>query len=213
MADLTDRRPRGQRLVDWGVAARALTGQDESGDRHVVESFRGGVLAAVVDGLGHGGHAAAAAEAAVRQLSAHAAEPVVELVRRSQEALLETRGAVMSLASFAAAERTMSWIGVGNVEGLLFRRGETGRPPCPERLLLRGGVVGFQLPTLHAVVTPVSPGDTLVFATDGVRAGFDDSVDLGETPHALADRLLIEHGKPDDDALVLVVRFGGGPAS
>ena len=199
-------------LVVWAVATRALPGEDECGDRHVVTPFAGGVLAGAVDGLGHGAEAAAAAEAAVRELAAHAHEPVVSLVQRTQQALLKTRGVVMSLASFAAGDRTMSWIGVGNVEGLLFRSPANGPAP-PERLLLRGGVVGYQLPMLQAAAVPVAPGDTLVFATDGVRSEFDERVVLEEPPHLLAGRLLALHGKPTDDALVLVVRFTGGRSS
>ena len=48
-------------LLEWGVATRALEGQSESGDMAVVVPFDHGVLAAAVDGLGHGPEAARAA--------------------------------------------------------------------------------------------------------------------------------------------------------
>src|SRR5438067_1235314 len=73
----------------------------------------------------------------------------------------------MSVAAISGEGHTMSWLGVGNVEGSLFRRSEGSRP-SRESLLLRGGVVGYQLPKLLPSVVPVDPGDTLVFVTDGI---------------------------------------------
>lgn len=197
-------------LLEWGVAQRALPGQGESGDQFVVRPFRDGALLAAVDGLGHGSEAAAAARTAVGVLTAaaRARESVISLVRRCHEALLETRGAVMSLASFNAQDSTLTWLGIGNVEGVLARADPAVAPPR-ETLLLRGGVVGYQLPSLYASVIPVMPGDALVLATDGVRSDFGADLGHGEAPQAMADRLLAQYGKGTDDALVLVVQFAG----
>ena len=108
-------------LLEWGVAARALPGERASGDLHLVETFTGGVLVAVVDALGHGEDAAVAARLAVATLAKYASEPVDALVQRCHQALRRrTRGVVMSLASFDATERTMTWLGIGNVEGFLY---------------------------------------------------------------------------------------------
>ena len=198
-------------LVDWAVASRAHPDQTESGDRYVVAPLPSGVLVGVVDGLGHGVEAAAAACAAVTLLEAHRDESVIDLVHRCHAALATTRGAVMSLASFDALDRTLTWIGVGNAEGIVLRA-DRRADPSRQTLLLRGGVVGYQLPELHASVVPVSPGDTLVLATDGIRGDFVWRLDPGDAPRQIADRTLALHGKTQDDALVLVVRFSGeGP--
>ena len=198
-------------LVDWAVAGRAHPDQSESGDRHVVAPFPAGVLLGAVDGLGHGAAAAAAARAAVALLEAHPAEPVVDLVQRCHAALATTRGVVMSLASYHAPARTLTWIAVGNVEGIVVRADSSASPPR-QTLLLRGGVVGYQLPELHASVVAVSPGDTLVFATDGVHGDFGLHLDPDDPPRRMADRILAEHGQKSDDALVLAIRFpGAGP--
>src|SRR5215510_15889522 len=106
-------------LVDWAVASRTHPDQTESGDRHVVAAFSTGVLLGAVDGLGHGAAAAAAACAAVELLEARREEPVVDLVERCHAALAATRGVVMSLASYDAPRRTLTWIAVGNVEGVV----------------------------------------------------------------------------------------------
>src|SRR2546422_9685878 len=108
------------RLMEWGGAPRAPPGQAESGDLHLVKPVGSGVLVAVVDGLGHGAEAATAAQAAVAALERHATESPVALVERCHRALKGTRGAVMSVALIGWPDRSMTWLGVGNVEGLLI---------------------------------------------------------------------------------------------
>ncbi|HXF09845.1 MAG TPA: hypothetical protein VN625_03605, partial [Desulfuromonadaceae bacterium] len=81
--------------------------------------------------------------------------------------------------------------------------------PAHEHILLRGGLVGYQLPSLHASVLPLMPGDLLLFATDGLHVGFDQRINLTETPKQIADGILTRHFKGTDDALVLAVRYLG----
>jgi hypothetical protein len=195
-------------LVEYGVAKFVLPGQVESGDHHLVHCRNDGILIAAIDGIGHGEEAAAAAKAAVSILKAGADEPVLSLVQRCHEGLRATRGVVLSLASIEIEHGMMTWIGVGNVQGVLVRAGAkngTGR----EALLLRGGVVGSQLPALQAAVLPIAKGDTLVFATDGIRGEFAESLSSLESPQRAADKILKQHCRGNDDALVLTVRLIG----
>jgi hypothetical protein len=195
-------------LIAWGAAARPLQGEAESGDLHVVQPFPKGVLVAAVDGLGHGPEAAAAARSAVLTLEGYAHEPVISLVKRCHERILRTRGVVMSLASFNTPDSTMTWLGVGNIEGVLLRADATASP-ARERILLRGGVVGCQLPVLHASILPVTRGDVLIFATDGIRGGFVEDVTLSDPPQRIAEQILARCAGGTDDALVLVARYLG----
>jgi serine phosphatase RsbU (regulator of sigma subunit) len=201
-------RARRRRLVDWGVAAHTKAGETTSGDRYVVAPFREGLLVGAVDGLGHGREAAAAAARATRVLEREPEVPLPELVRRCHDALIDTRGVVLSLATISAPLRTLTWIGVGNVEGLVLRS-DPAASPASEALLLRGGVVGYQLPQLSVAVLAVSPGDVVVFATDGVRPDFPAGARAGESPQHLAERLLRVYGRETDDALVLAVEILG----
>ena len=191
-------------VIEWGVAGRALDG--ESGDRCLVKTFTQGALVAVADGLGHGPEAAVAARTAMETLEADADLPVTELLRRCHDQLRPTRGAALSLASFDARKQTMAWVGVGNVDGVLVRASPMARM---ERLLLLGGVVGRRLPHVHASVLTVSPGDTLILVTDGIRGDFAERLPMGG-PAPSAERILARHAMDTDDALVLVVRYRGG---
>jgi phosphoserine phosphatase RsbX len=194
-------------FVDCGVAAQALPGQKEMGDRHAVVQFDGGALVAVVDGLGHGAEAAVAARVATELLEQNAEESVITLTRLCHEKLKPTRGVVMSLASFNANDATVTWLGVGNVEGVLLHRDPYGTVN-QEVLPLRGGVVGDQLPPLMASIVPVSRGDTLIFATDGVRLGFAEGL-KPDSAQNIANTVLAHFARGTDDALVLVARYTG----
>ena len=197
-----------QELIDWDVAGRPLAGEPVSGDLHLVKCLDAGVLLAVVDGIGHGDEAIAAARKAVAILEASPGKSIVALVKQCHEALLKTRGVVMTLASLNALENTVTWLGVGNVEGRLLRPDDRGNHSS-ESVLLRSGLVGYQLPELQTSVVPVAPGDLLIFATDGVRPGFAEGINVSEAPGPLATGILSEHFKGTDDALVLVARYLG----
>ena len=197
-----------QTLVHWGVATLALQGQSESGDLHMVNAVKDGVLLAVVDGLGHGEEAAAAARIAVDALERYAEEPPLSLLQRCHVALKGSRGVVMSVARFDVSRSTMTWLGVGNVEGVLHQANWSERSGRAS-LVTRGGIVGGEIPSVQAAVIPVAPGDTLVFATDGISQDFLADVSAKEEPQRLADHLLARHGKGTDDALVLVARYLG----
>jgi len=195
-------------LVEYGVAKFVLPGQGESGDHHLVCCNQSGILIAAIDGIGHGEEAASAAKAAVSILRAGADEPVISLVQRCHEELRRTRGVVLSLASIDPKRGMMTWAGVGNVQGALMRAGAQ-KGAVQEVLLLRGGVVGSQLPALQAAVLPVAKGDTLVFVTDGIRGEFAEGLSALEAPQRAANRILERHCRGNDDALALVVRLTG----
>ena len=70
---------------------------------------------------------------------------------------------------------------------------------------MRGGIVGYQLPQLAPRRLPVSQGDTLVLATDGIRHGFRAEVNARD-PQVIADAVLANWSKTTDDACVAVSR-------
>jgi phosphoserine phosphatase RsbX len=194
-------------MVELGVAGSAKPGQLESADLPVVEAFPDGVLVAAIDGLGSGPEALQAAKKAAGVLRASPERQVDLLVQHCHEELHGTRGAVMSLASLHVSDGRVSWLGVGNVEGRLLRQGQSTRT-----LLLLGGIIGYELPPLRVSTMDLHRDDLLVFATDGVRGYFDPAPHQGSSAQEIADRLLSEFRKENDDSLVLVARFlGAGP--
>lgn len=196
--------------IDWGVASKRMPGEALSGDLHLVKPTDKGTLIAVADGLGHGKGAAEAARVAMDALEQCPSAPLAQAFELCGQKLRQTRGVVMSLAELSALDDTMEWLGVGNVEGLLVRSPANGKRKI-ESLLLAQGVVGLRLPPLRSNVVNVAPGDTLVFATDGIRRGFEERVKLAGAPHAIARDILARDCLGTDDALVLVATYKGRP--
>lgn len=195
-------------LVNFWVAQRPIPGQNESGDQYLVCHFPGGALAAVVDGLGHGEQASAAAKLAIETLAAQPDDPVQVLMQRCHEALRKTRGAVVTLASFAEANNALTWLAVGNVEAVLRR--ENMPYSKPVAILPRGGIVGDRLPPLNPATLTVAPGDLLLLATDGISAHFVREVRRMEQPRQLINHIFAQHAKSTDDALILGVQWING---
>jgi len=192
--------------IEWSTAAATMPGETESGDRCWAGAVANGMMFAVMDGLGHGGAAAAASDIAIATLERHVGDPLIELLRRCHESLRGTRGVAMSLALFNTENAILTWIGVGNVEGTLLRRG-AGLPSS--KLLLRNGVVGIHLPILREGELEVQSGDILTMATDGVAAQSSLRVSMDGQIESMADGILARACKGTDDALVLVARYRG----
>src|SRR5690242_8724441 len=196
-------------VLEWGVAARPLPGEHESGDHFLVKTFDQGAAIAVVVGLGHGADAAAAARRAVATIEAAVRDPLPTLFRRCHEALVGTRGVVMSVAILDATRSQVTWAGVGNVDAWLLRP-HAGGGKVRTSLVTRGGVLGRGVPPLAPVTLAVDPGDLFAFATDGLREGFIDTLTLADAPQRAASRILATHGKGTDDALILIAKYLGG---
>ena len=192
------------RELECGVAGAAMDGEDRSGDLAVFVSVPGGGLICLIDGLGHGDAAADAAEAAAAVIHDHADAPPQELLDRCHEALIQTRGVVMTLARFDVAAATLEWTGVGNVDARLWHPSAGGRHDVA---LVFGGVVGYQVPRVRPAMLTLAPGDLLVMVTDGIAAGFSAALDGGGAAQSIAERIFSGFAKGTDDALAVVVRY------
>ena len=190
-------------MLDWASAVRPFPGEHACGDALFVDSFPGGTLVALIDGLGHGPEAASAAGAAVAALALSSSDPVGLLLERCHLALSRTRGAAISLLSLR--EGVLSWVGVGNVEAVLLRGGATENSRV-EHLLLVGGIVGQKLPRLQVRSVTVAAGDLLAAASDGVRPDFGSRIDRHASPFD-SSRAILEESDVEDDLLVWLGRI------
>lgn len=198
--------------IEWAVAQRPFPGMDVSGDHCLVRAFEGGILLAVMDGLGHGPGAAAASRLAIDHLQEAAPERGLgALMKDCHEALRGSRGVALTLAIYQPGPGTLQWSSVGNVEAVLWHRPQQddGQRLC---ITPRGGVVGYQLPTPHVATLEVAAGDICCMATDGIASTFVEKTPPRLEPRNLADYILERYGRGTDDALVLAVRFGGSGA-
>jgi phosphoserine phosphatase RsbX len=192
------------RVLEWSVAGRPVAGEPRSGDEALVLADDRGALVAAVDGIGHGQAAAQAAEIAILALRHGPRDDAVALAERCHDALRHTRGAAIGLAVFRG-DRTVTWLGVGNITARLVRGGEPA-PAAGHWLVSQSGVVGEDLPPLRCTTLAVHRGDVLVLATDGIDGAFADELVATGPCEEIAARVLRDHARAADDALVVVVR-------
>jgi negative regulator of sigma-B (phosphoserine phosphatase) len=195
------------RPLNWAFESRPLPTEVESGDRCIVVPRSGGALLAVIDGLGHGPEAAAASRVAANTLSRLADGDPADLITQCHVALRGTRGAAMLIVGLSFREARFAWAGVGNVEGWHVRAAKR------DALVSKAGVVGYQISAPLRREAELAPGDLFLLATDGILPEFVGGLQYGWEPDAIAGAVLREYGRISDDALILVARYEGGPAS
>ena len=186
-------------LVEWEVAG----GQGaEGGRREIVAPFRNGVLMAAVSGSVSGDRAVSPARTVASILEAHAGESPISLIERSHEALQGTGGASIALASLSSLDARMTWIGVGQSEGLLIRasRGRGASDSAPGH----SGLLGDRLPTLRASTVFVSRGDTLLLTSGGRRGDLPLDIPRGRSARETVEAISSDRARPDR---VVVARF------
>jgi negative regulator of sigma-B (phosphoserine phosphatase) len=184
-----------------------MEGESRSGDVAVLAGTAAGGLACLIDGLGHGPDAADAAERCADVVRANAEAPPAELLEICHAALRDSRGVVMTAAWFDLSAGTLSWTGVGNVDARLVRARWTGTGSREDVALVFGGVVGYRMPRVRVATMPLARGDLLVMITDGIEPAISPALAAGGSAQALAERIFAMHGKGNDDALALVVRY------
>ena len=196
--------------IEWAARARPRPGENVCGDRLIAVEVDGtSALIGALDGLGHGAGAAEAAGLGVDVLRAARAEPLDVLVQRCHDALSGTRGAAMTLVRIDFRTDTLSWVGVGNVTAHLVAK-HPGGVEVRSSARLVGGIVGYRIPeALTPQEFPIRPGDLLVIASDGIVEDHLDDIDFAATALTIAEKILDNHAKDSDDALVLAARHRG----
>src|SRR5215207_151417 len=188
--------------VTVSVAARPFPGETVSGDAWQVDWHGSVCRIALVDGLGHGPQAAAAAMAAVAALAAEPAFNPVEAVHCCHDALKGSRGAALLVVSIDVSRGQLIVAGAGNVEARLCQDGGV------KHLMTDRGIVGSVLPRLRPVEMALASDWLLLMHTDGIKSRFDAQSQLEANPggDGLAQAILAGWARATDDAMVLVAQ-------
>jgi anti-sigma regulatory factor (Ser/Thr protein kinase) len=186
-----------------GVVCVPLHGEDECGDAWAVDVVPGRLTALLVDGLGHGAGAAAAALAAMSAFRDAAAEAPEIMLCSMHTALRATRGAALSVTVVDQSRRTARFCGVGNVDGRVVTA-DTDRHLSPQN-----GIVGHTMPRIKAAEGAWPSDARLVMHSDGISSRWrPDRYPglLARHPALLAGVLFRDGARDRDDATVLVLR-------
>lgn len=205
--------PRNQ-YSEWAVASALYPGQTESGDDYFIKLLSDGLLVAVIDGLGHGKEAYRATQMAVSVLKKTSRDnSTIDIIRNCHNALMKTNGIVMSIAYLNKITKSITWSGIGNVEGILYHSAPNNQSVNnkieKDVLLLRSGVIGYQLPPLRCATVPIKRNDILILFTDGIRSSFDKEFKIADSTNKIAAYIIKNYAKNTDDALVLVLKWIG----
>jgi len=218
--NITSRHGRGTRIVcrKWirahqpsvrpcplavGVATRPCGAGKVNGDSFLIKRWSESMLVGVIDGLGHGTFAHRAAVTATTYVESHFDRPLDQIFLGVNRACRATRGVVMALARFDWGSDLLTFASVGNIEARVF----------PDRksfnFTIRRGIVGLNAPNPVVSEHPWPANHLLILHSDGLPTHWNwkDFPGLPEQPPTvIAQQLLRDLAKDNDDATVLAVR-------
>ena len=188
-----------------GVVCVALPGEDISGDGWA-RLDRGEVTTImVIDGLGHGPRAAEATRVALAAFEEEAPSQatVAESMQSLHARLHATRGASVALARIDWEARSLEYVGVGNISGVLL--GADSR----KHMISHNGTAGVRADRIQPFVHPWPTDGLLVMHSDGLgsRWTLDGYPGLQTRDPTLVAGVLYRDFKRDrDDTVVLALR-------
>jgi negative regulator of sigma-B (phosphoserine phosphatase) len=170
-------------------------GETLNGDRVVLRTADERSLLAVIDGLGHGPAAAAAAQRASLHLESVPLEmDLKQVVQGLHSQLRGTRGAAAMVCSLSGGR--LEGCGVGNVE----LRVQGGSLP----VVLSPGILGSNVRAFRIFCGELHMGSRLALFSDGVSSRFSLQGVRQLTPAEACALILERHGYSHDDATVLI---------
>ena len=189
------------------IMGRPYPGEAISGDDAVFLQSDSGFLAAVADGLGHGPEARQASNRAMDTLRQKHETDLGQIVAALNEELAGTRGCAICIMRLNENDRMIQCASIGDVRAHLYKLRDayffTATP-----LILGAGPL--HKPKIRLEKATVEPGAVLIMFTDGLksRTNLKGQLDVLRQPAiSIAQHLLENDSRPDDDALVLAARF------
>ncbi len=211
LARLRGCNPSANAHFAWGAVNVPLGGSGESGDGWSVAAGRS-LSAILVDGLGHGPDAAAAAAAAVTAFSSDPDAGPADILLHAHEAMRGTRGGVIGACTVDPSRGELCFAGLGNISGRLLNG------TASQGLVSQDGTAGTQLapPRARVLAFPWGPDAMLTLTSDGIGRHWnlrDYPGLLRRDPAVVAATVHRDHQRGSDDATILLVRDKRGDAA
>jgi anti-sigma regulatory factor (Ser/Thr protein kinase) len=198
--------PRGTvpaKAFEVGGVCVAYPGLDVCGDAWEVHEHGDRATLIVVDGLGHGDGAAAAAQAVLVAFRHRPDDSPAELLAAADRVSGSTRGAGATIVRVDRADHEATIAAVGNVSAWIGEGGEQ------RQLVTQHGTLGQAMPRIREERYPFPPGSVLVVCTDGLKSRIDLADHPGlvaRLPWTIATVLWRDHARGRDDATAVVLR-------
>jgi len=198
--------PSAPEALATGVISQQKAGEQVCGDGWTVVEGRGRVVVFVVDGLGHGPDAAAAARVAIDCVERNAHRAAPEIMDAVHNAMRPTRGGAGAVALLQPQSELCVFCGIGNIAGSI-RGGGTTR-----NMVSHNGTLGHQVRKIQEFQYPFPKGSLLVMHSDGIATHWDLAAYPGieaRHPAFVSAALFRDHSRGRDDLTVLALRNEG----
>ena len=186
-----------------GAVCVPKPGESACGDAWTLVEERGRYVLAVIDGLGHGIHAAAAAHIAIDVTQRHASHSsAAEMMQRLHAALRSSRGAAGAVAVLEPGRESGTFCGIGNISCTLRTRRET------RKLVSHNGILGHRSRSTHEYAFAFPADGTLIAHSDGLNTHWQLDAYPGlerHHPALIAGVLYRDHARGSDDATCVVL--------
>lgn len=189
--------------LDVGAVTVPMKGEIKCGDNwaHIWNPARERFMLA--DGLGHGVHAAEAADEAERIFREKEGHPLPDVLQAIHNGLRKTRGAAVALAELDAEKRVVRYVGVGNISATILHDGAT------RGLVSQNGTAGAEMRRINEFQYPWPENSILVMNSDGMLSKWDILRYPGlamRRPALVAGTLWRDFNRGRDDISVVVAR-------
>lgn len=188
--------------MDIGTAQLPAEGETVCGDAMLIIQREPRCLFVVVDGLGHGPHAATAATAFCEYVETHTDEPLDMMLHGADKAVSSTRGAAAMIARVDKRAASIEIAGVGNVAMRSWSKERF--QPLPMR-----GVLGRGIRNVRVFRYTLNVGDLFALYSDGISGSFDIDAVKHHGASSIAQSILAGYRKTHDDATCVVARYLG----
>lgn len=189
--------------LDIAGLAVPYPGERFCGDNWSFHQTSSRTVAMLVDGLGHGSHAAEAASEAVGTFQKRVESKPAEILSFVHDALRKTRGAVAAVVEVRPKEGVLTYAGIGNISAVLLT-GTTSRS-----LVSHNGTLGVATSRIQEFRNDWPSDGILILHSDGVQTRWDLSNYAGllaRHPAVIAGTLLRDFRRQRDDASVVVLK-------
>lgn len=188
-----------------GAICSPMPGESACGDHWTLVSREDRCALFVVDGLGHGPEAAAAAHAAVAVVEQARDLDAADLMCAVHDALRDTRGAAAAVAVLEPGRESCTFCGIGNIAFKIHAGGA-----C-RNMVSHNGILGHRVRKFQVFSYPFPRGALCIAHSDGIAPRWDLAQYPGlaaRHPSLVAGVLFRDHRRGGDDAAVVVVRNG-----
>lgn len=203
LARFVAQAPSAGPATELGVATVPFPGEAANGDGWAFAVAGSGRTLLMIDGSGHGLEAERAAECATRLFREHFEDACEQLMERLHRALSPTRGGAVAIARIDEAARTVRYVGVGNISGILVADGSV------RHMVSHNGTAGYIAPRIREFTYAFTTDPLVILHSDGVTTRWDLGAYPGlamQHPSLIAGVLLRDHRRGRDDATVAAMR-------